>query len=180
MAQHTGFGTSFSPIPVEQTEEELQAFLARMFGPGGGGVGVGRLPTPQVRGVPPNEILRAFLASRAGGGVPPDIASFVLAPQRPAIAGAPTIPAAQVPDGVPEGPTTGALGGAAPTGAILTEPPEVAPGTKEERLLELLNLTGGGPSIPGGLGEGPPPEEEEDEFLQRLLDGGLGGETFVP
>jgi len=152
MPAHTGFGVSFSPIAGEETEEDLPLLLSRLFGGAQPGVGAARLPAPGVRGVKPDEILQAFLASR--GGAPRPSLAQVLAPEAPAVVEQPGVP------GVPGAPTPVAPPPAAPP----IEAPVTPPAPPE-------GIEGLEPPSPV---EPPPLEGPSEGDLESDLSGGGG------
>lgn len=204
MARDLGIGVSFSPIPGEETVEDLPQLLARLFGgPKGGaeGVGLRRLPGLNIRGIPPDEILRQFLGIGAPGRRP-DIGE-VLGPSQPAVVEQPTppdvvaTPAEPAPIvGGPElfaGPISGE------ERAPAEEPAPGEPTTPEApsevpSLQEIFDIvTGpepgpipgvqepGGPTLYSGGGGAEPSDEgmTEDELLDLLFPGGGEGGVQV-
>lgn len=188
-----GAGIAFSPIPAEKTLEDLPALLARIFGGPGGGL-LSRLPGLNVKGAPPDEILKAFLAGLPSGGTRPDIGE-VIAPEHPLIPGGPgpDVGTAPVPNAPPPGIGIGApeAGGPAPAPDLSIPGPE--PGAPEPALPSELSAgpasapsladalqspPAGGPtpSYEGrpGVPGGPAPSEmspEEKAFLEELFGG---------
>src|SRR3972149_3794206 len=109
------YGVSFSPISGDQTEEELQRMLERLFG--GAKPSISALPRPKIRGVIDN-----LFASLLSGGVRRPEISEILAPPQPAVT--------EAPEGLPEEAPAPAEE-LAPEATTSEEGEPVAPGTEE-------------------------------------------------
>lgn len=153
------YGRSFSPIDPESTLEELPELLRRLYG--GGGIGIGKLPRPSIRGALPlgGEVFEAFLgtpeeAAPAGGGI-----SDILAPEEPVPVEAP-VPEPVVP-------------GVEPT------PEPVAPGVEPSPAPDYSEPAGPAP----GYGNEPPVGDEytppaDYSEPSDLLPGGIESEPM--